>query len=102
MKITYMGKRMKQKRNYKWEELEITSRHVQPEAQAKENGLPIGKTKPFLVSVSLPVRYRRSLPAGTHDEIPEEALTAWEGGGWAGSSTALRGYKAFLELPQPS
>lgn len=79
-----------------------TSRYVQPEAQAKENGLPFGETKHFLASVSHPVRYRRLLPAGTHDEIPEEALTAWEGGGWAGSSTALRGYKPFLELAQPS
>lgn len=78
------------------------ARQVQPEAQAKENDLPIGERKSFLAPVSLPVRYRSPLPAGTHDEIPEEALTAWEGGGWAGPSTALRGYQPFLELPQPS
>lgn len=39
--------------------------------------------------------------AGAQDEVSEEALTAGEGGGWAGPPTALRGHKPLLQTPQP-
>lgn len=65
--------------------------------QAKERELSalLGRqTSPGLCLT--PNKTQGPLPAGTQDEVPEESLTAWEGGGWARPPTALRGRKPFL------
>lgn len=64
--------------------------------QARRELLPFWKDKTLLAPAPLPVRHMGPLPAGAQDEVPEETLTAWEGGGWAGSPAALRGHKPFL------
>lgn len=64
--------------------------------QAKESKLALLGTQTSSGLCPHSRQDREPLPAGTQDEVPEEALTAWEGRGWAGAPTALRGHKPFL------
>lgn len=95
--VTYVGERMRREMeagSVNWKE---PSRHPVCYIPAKERELSARwEDKPLPASASLPARHRAPLPAGTQDEVPEEALTAWEGGGRAGPPAALRGHKPFL------